>query len=119
MRFAYDGFLQANGQRQNFFYGLTAGQPNREFCFTIDLALLGKNRISFQEIPHLCAQLLGEAEAVSEGALSSYEHYVVSQQDLVTFTAPRRAQEAERDKRRNMQRKVRPKPMAASQHAAI
>ena len=113
MKFAYDGFEQREGLRQTFFSGLAQGQPDQRYCFTVELALLASNRVGLQEVPHLCSQLLGVAEQDNSATLGTFGTYRISQQDLVSFTAERRAQAALREKRKNFHRKPPPKVRTA------
>ena len=113
MKFAYDGFEQREGLRQTFFSGLAQGQPDQRFCFTVELALLASNRVGLQEVPHLCSQILGIAEQGDAASLGGFGKYRISEQDLVSFTAERRAQAALREKRKNFHRKPAPKARAA------
>lgn len=109
MHFSYRGFEQHNGTRQFTFLGLADKQPDRVFHFTVDLTLLTEHQVSIQETPSLCAELL--AKAFADQAVDSYGQYALRVEDLLAFTAPRRAIAATRGKKQW----TRPKPSAASQ----
>jgi hypothetical protein len=109
MHFSYRGFEQHNGTRQFTFLGLADKQPDRVFHFTVDLTLLTQHQVSIQETPSLCAELL--AKALAEQSVDTYGQYALCVEDLLAFTAPRRALAASRGKKQW----TRPKPSAASQ----
>lgn len=109
MQFSYRGFQQDKGVRQYTFVGVVDRRPDLTFHITTDLTLLAQHRVSIQEAPALCVQLLTQALETGEASLEAYYKYAISAPDLLAFTAPRRAQAAIRASRPPM-RVHRPKP---------
>ncbi len=114
MQFSYRGFEQLNGVRRFKFAGIVDKQPQSVFCFSVDLKLLSEHRVSIQETPVLCVQVLTRASLEGAPALEGCLDYALSADDMVAFTAPRRALALAHQNKKPM-RLNRPKPTAASQ----
>lgn len=91
MQLSYRGFEQLKGVRRFKIVDLSA-KPERLFFFTADLGLLAKHRITLQELPGLCFDLLTLASKDGEESVAKFSDYVLVPDDLALFTAPRRAQ---------------------------
>ena len=114
MHFAYRGFAQNNGIRQFKFSGITDKNPSSDFCFSVDIKLLAAHGISLQETPALCVQVLIRSQGEGDIAIETCRDYLLSDPDLVTFTAPRRALALAHQNKKPI-RLNRPKPTPASQ----
>jgi hypothetical protein len=114
MHFSYRGFEQLNGIRKFKFAGVVEKKPQSMFCFSVDLRLLTEHQVSLQETPVLCVQLLTRAFAEGAPKLETCIDYHLGAEDMLTFTAPRRAL-ALAHHNRKPSRLNRPKPSPASQ----
>jgi hypothetical protein len=114
MQFSYRGFEQLNGIRRFKFAGVVEKQPQFSFCFSVDLKLLTEHRVSLQETPALCVQLLTRAAGEGVTTLEGCADYHLGADDMLMFTAPRRAL-ALAHQNKKPTRLNRPKPSAASQ----
>jgi hypothetical protein len=114
MQFSYRGFEQLNGIRKFRFAGVVEKQPQSVFCFSVDLTLLTEHRVSLQETPALCVQVLTKASGESSSSLDNFLNYRLVADDMLAFTAPRRAL-ALAHQNKKPTRLNRPKPTQASQ----
>lgn len=114
MQFSYRGFEQLNGIRKFKFAGVIEKQPQSIFCFSVDLRLLTEHHVSLQETPALCVQVLTRAFAEGASTLEACVNYQLGPEDMLTFTAPRRALALAHSNKRPI-RMNRPKPSHASQ----
>jgi hypothetical protein len=80
----------------------------------VDLKLLVAHSVSLQETPALCVQVLTRTHSEGTLDLSTCIDYVLSESDMLAFTAPRRAL-ALAHKNKKPMRVNRPKPTQASQ----
>lgn len=102
MHFAFQGFEQHEGSRKLKFLCVKDSRPTRVLALTVNIRALVDAGISLQEAPALCVQTLKNACELNSDALPTYEHYELTAQDLVAFTAPRKALAAEREKRKGV-----------------
>lgn len=114
MQFSYRGFEQINGIRRFKFAGVIEKQPQSIFCFSVDLKLLTEHRVSLQETPALCVQVLTRVSTESLASLENCADYQLGPDDMLAFTAPRRAL-ALAHQNKKPTRLNRPKPTQASQ----
>jgi hypothetical protein len=113
MQFSYRGFEQLNGIRKFKFAGMIEKQPQSAFCFSVDLRLLTEHRVSLQEAPALCVQVLTRASNEGDATLETCADYRLGPEDMLTFTAPRRALALAHSNKRPI-RMNRPKPHESS-----
>jgi hypothetical protein len=114
MHFSYRGFEQHDGIRKFKFAGIVDKQPQHLFCFAVDLKLLTEHRVSLQETPALCVQLLMRASKDGVPQIDSTLDYQLGPDDMLAFTAPRRALALAHHNKKPT-RLHRPKPSSASQ----
>jgi hypothetical protein len=114
MHFSYRGFEQLNGIRKFKFAGVVEKQPQNIFCFSVDLKLLTEHRVSLQETPALCVQVLMRASGEGAPKLETCLDYQLGPEDMLQFTAPRRALALAHHNKKPT-RLNRPKPSQASQ----
>jgi hypothetical protein len=114
MHFSYRGFEQHNGIRKFKFAGIVEKQPQELFCFAVDLRLLTEHRVSLQETPALCLQVLMRAAKDGVPQIDPKLDYQLGPDDMLAFTAPRRAL-ALAHQNKKPTRLNRPKPSPASQ----
>jgi hypothetical protein len=114
MHFSYRGFEQLNGIRKFKFAGIVEKQPQHLFCFAVDLKLLTEHRVSLQETPALCLQVLMRASKDGVPQIDAALDYQLGPDDMLAFTAPRRAV-ALAHQNKKPTRLNRPKPSPASQ----
>lgn len=114
MHFSYRGFEQINGIRKFKFAGIVEKQPQHLFCFAVDLKLLTEHRVSIQETPALCLQVLMRAAKDGVPQIDSSLDYLLGTDDMLAFTAPRRAIALAHHNKKPT-RLNRPKPSPASQ----
>jgi hypothetical protein len=114
MHFSYRGFEQLNGIRKFKFAGVVEKQPQNVFCFSVDLKLLTEHRVSLQETPALCVQVLTRGCDEGSTMLDTFVDYRLGPDDMLAFTAPRRAL-ALAHQNKKPTRLNRPKPTQASQ----
>ena len=99
MHFAFQGFEQHEGSRKLKFLCVKDNRPAGTLALSVNIRLLVDAGISLQEAPALCVQVLKAASETSE-TVEAYHDYALTAQDLAAFTAPRKAQAAEREKRK-------------------
>jgi hypothetical protein len=114
MHFSYRGFEQHDGIRKFTFAGIVDKQPQHLFCFAVDLKLLTEHRVSLQETPALCVQVLMRASKDGVPQIDSTLDYQLGPDDMLAFTAPRRAIALAHHNKKPT-RLNRPKPSPASQ----
>jgi hypothetical protein len=114
MHFSYRGFEQNDGIRKFKFAGIVEKQSQHLFCFAVDLKLLTEHRVSIQEAPALCLQLLTRLPKEGVPLMDAAVEYRIESADLLAFTAPRRAV-ALAHQNKKPTRLNRPKPSSASQ----
>lgn len=114
MNFSYRGFEQVNGIRKFKFAGIVEKESQHLFCFAVDLKLLTEHRVSLQETPALCLQVLMRAAKEGVPQIDCSLDYQLGPDDMLAFTAPRRAL-ALAHQNKKPTRLNRPKPSPASQ----
>lgn len=100
MRFAFQGFTQDDGRRCFSFHGIEGNAQKSSFLITIELALLARNRVSLQDGPLFCLQLLTNACLAGTSYLEEFQHYRVSNDDFRSLVVERERQAAEKNARR-------------------
>ena len=83
----YTGFHQAEAIRTCCFDAVAGGHPTQHFTVTVDMALLLKRHIGFQEVPALCLRKL----AADLGAIPGSAHHELNHDDLLAFAVSRAA----------------------------
>ena len=100
MHFAFQGFEQHEGSRKMKFLCVKDNRPAAVVALSVNIRLLVTAGISLQEAPALCVQVLKAASDLSEASMAEYQDYALTAVDLAAFTAPRKAQALEREKRK-------------------
>jgi hypothetical protein len=82
MHFAYEGFTHNDGRRCFTFRGIEEHNPVTVFCIEVDLPLFIQNRVSVQEGPMFCLQLLTTASLAGPSSLERFQNYRVLAEDF-------------------------------------
>ena len=114
MNFAYEGFTQDHDRRCFTFRGMENYHPVRVFSIELDLPLFAQNRITVQEGPMFCLQLLTSALQAGPSFLEKLQHYRILSEDLRTLLQEREQQAAEKALRKTPHRPLQ-KPLSVSQ----
>ncbi len=96
MHFTYEGFTHQQGRRCFTFRGVEEYHPVRVFSIELDLPLFAQNRISVQEGPMFCLQLLTAAFQAGPSFLEKLQHYRVLAEDLRPMLQEREQRAAEK-----------------------
>lgn len=96
MNFTYEGFTQDHGKRCFTFRGVEEHHPISVFSIELDLPLFAQNRISVQEGPLFCLQLLKTALLAGPSFLEKLQHYRVLAEDLRPLLLERERRAAEK-----------------------
>lgn len=96
MHFVYEGFTQAGSRRRFSFRRVEERTPVEVFFIDIDLPLLAQNRVSIQEGPSFCLQLLTKASSEGPICLHRLHSYLVVGEDFRPLIAERQKREAEK-----------------------
>lgn len=113
MNFAYEGFTQDRDRRCFTFRGTQDFHPVSIFSIELDLSLFAQNRISVQEGPMFCLQLLTTALQAGPSFLEKLQHYRVLAEDLRPLLLERERRTAEKAFKKASFRPVR-KPLSVS-----
>lgn len=114
MQFLYQGFTHVGDTRSFMFRGIDEHKSETFFSIHVSLALFARNKVSVQDAPGFCLQLLTHACGSGPDALHKLHQYTVLQEDLLSVLV-------ERDRRANLKalkaapRRVFRKPSPASQ----
>ena len=101
MHFAFQGFEQHEGSRKLKFLYVKDNRPTMMLALRVNIQMLVKSGISLQEAPALCVHILKAISETAEATLPQYGDYALTTEDLESFTAPRKALAAEREKRKS------------------
>ncbi len=96
LHFSYEGFTQAGNKRSFAFRGVDEHTPGALFSIQVELALFIQHRVSLQEGPSFCLQLLTNACALGAVSLGRLENYTVIGEDFRPLTVERQRREAEK-----------------------
>ena len=118
MHFAYEGFTHNGARRSFLFRGVEELNPPCVFSIEIDLSLLALNRVSVQEGPMFCLQLLTTASLDGPSFLEKLHHYIVVGDDFRPLLVERERRAALKALQR-IPRKPARKPAVASQFRGL
>lgn len=96
MYFAYDGFTQSGNTRRFQFRGVEERAPVDLFSIEVDLLLFLQNRVSLQEGPSFCLELLTQAFSAGPVYLERLHSYLVVSEDFRPLLVARQKREAEK-----------------------
>jgi hypothetical protein len=105
--FAYQGFTHDSGKRSFLFHSVEARVPAMAFLIEIDLRLLLQYKISVQDGPSFCLQMLTKASAEGQAHLDKLRSYRVVGEDFRPLVAEREKKEAEKVLRWRAQKQLR------------
>lgn len=106
MHFAYQGFTHKGDTRHFLFASIDKDNPHSAFSIEIELALLTKVRVSVQEGPMFCLQLLSRASQNGPDSLLAFEHYKVVEDDFRLLLSERKVKADEKASRKAPRRPV-------------
>jgi hypothetical protein len=96
MHFVYEGFTQAGSRRRFLFRRVEERTPVEVFAIDIDLPLLAQNRVSIQDGPSFCLQLLTKASSEGPVDLHRLHSYLVVGEDFRPLIVERQRRETEK-----------------------
>lgn len=96
MHFAYDGFTQSGNTRRFLFRGLEERTPVNNFSIDVDLIMFLQNKVSIQEGPSFCLELLTRALAAGQAGLDRLHTYLVVGEDFRPLLVERQKKETEK-----------------------
>ena len=96
MHFAYDGFTQDGSRRSFLFRTVEANTAPDAFSITVDLPLFLQNRVSVQDGPSFCLQLLTRAKETGISLLQGLQTYQVVNEDFRPLQIQREKIKAEK-----------------------
>jgi hypothetical protein len=114
MEFLYRGFTQTGNARSYWFDAVEAGQPAKQCCVCIELALFTRNQLSLQSGPQFCLQLLRAGCQADPRRVGEFQSYNAVESDFASLRSERAAQ-AEAAAHKRPPRRPPPKPSASSQ----
>lgn len=83
MRFLYRGFTHDGDIRSFNFQGIDEAKVEMLFSIHVNLPLFALNKVSMQDAPSFCLQLLTDAYGSAPDTLGKYHEYDVLQDDLL------------------------------------
>jgi hypothetical protein len=119
MQFLYMGFAQQANVRCFRFQGILPRErtaksaPAIDLKLNADLSLLARYKISIQDGPTLCLQILVAALTGAEDNVAAFASYSITLDDVIAFAAARTAIEDAKIAHRKPRRHF--KPLASSQ----
>jgi hypothetical protein len=119
MQFTYEGFTHFGDKRCFLFKGVEERNPVSAFSIEIDLPLLVKNRVSVQEGPMFCLQLLTNASLVGANSLDKLHTYKVIGEDFRPLLVERERKAAEKALRKPARKPARKPPSTSNLHLGI
>lgn len=119
MQFTYEGFTHFGDKRRFLFKGIEERNAVCAFSIEIDLPLLLKNRISVQEGPMFCLQMLTNASLAGGGSLDRLHTYQVVGEDFRPLIVERERKAAEKASKKPARKPVRKPPSTSNLHLGI
>ena len=113
MNFVYEGFTHRGNVRHFRFSGRDGREFVDDFCIEIAFLLFSQNRMSFQEGPQFCLQLLETASTAQPSDLDRFHHYSVVSEDFRPLLVEREKKLAEKNMKAAARRPFR-KPSTGS-----
>jgi hypothetical protein len=96
MHFAFEGFTQDGNQRCFTFRRIEVSAPTSIFSIEVDLRLFAQNRVSVQDGPSFCLELLTKALTAGPVQLEKLQSYQVVGDDFRPLLVEREKREAEK-----------------------
>jgi hypothetical protein len=96
MHFAYEGFTQDGIRRRFRFRAVEASALPDAFAISVDLPLLVQNRVSVQDGPAFCLELLTRAKDGGISLLEGLQSYQVVDEDFRPLLVQREKLKAEK-----------------------
>ena len=96
MHFAYEGFTHHGDVRNFLFSGKDGRDTVDTFCIEVAFLLFSQNRVSLQEGPQFCLQLLETASMAQPSDLDRFHHYSVVSEDFRPLLVEREKKLTER-----------------------
>jgi hypothetical protein len=101
MNFTYQGFTHHNGNRCfNFWSTTTKSLPLTNYSIEVDLMLLSRLRVSVQDGPMFCLEMLKMASAAGLESLEKLQRYQLVEEDFRPLLLEREKVAAEKASRR-------------------
>src|SRR5437763_2849767 len=114
MHFVYDGFTHDGGTRRFLFRGIEERSPSSAFSIEVALPLFAQNRVSVQEGPAFCLQLLMNASLGDPSQLARFQHYKVVGEDFRPLLIERERRAAEKALKKAPRRPLRKPPVSSN-----
>jgi hypothetical protein len=114
MRFLYQGFTHDGDTRSFTFQGIDEHKVETLFSIHVNLPLFARNKVSMQDAPSFCLQLLTNACGSAPEALLKLHQYNVLQEDLLPILMDRERR-AQLKSSKSAPRRILRKPSQASQ----
>jgi hypothetical protein len=96
MHFVYEGFTHHGDVRNFLFSGKDGRDTVDTFCIEVAFLLFSQNRVSLQEGPQFCLQLLETASMGQPSDLDRFHHYSVVSEDFRPLLVEREKKLTER-----------------------
>jgi hypothetical protein len=114
MHFVYEGFTHDGGTRRFTFRGIEERTPASVFSIEVALPLLAENRVSVQDGPAFCLQLLTAASLGDPSQLERLQHYKVVDEDFRPWRRERERRAAEKALKKAPRRPFRKPPVSSN-----
>src|SRR5438876_3700638 len=114
MHFVYEGFTHDGGTRRFTFRGIEERSPTSVFSIEVALPLLAENRVSVQDAPAFCLQLLTTASLGNPSQLQRLQHYKVVGEDFRPLLMERERRAAEKALKKAPRRPFRKPPISSN-----
>jgi hypothetical protein len=114
MHFVYEGFTHDGGTRRFMFRGIEERSPTSVFSIEVALPLFAENRVSVQDGPAFCLQLLTAASLGAPSELERLQHYKVGHEDFRPLLMERERRAAEKALKKTPRRPFRKPPISSN-----
>ena len=114
MHFVYEGFTHHGGTRRFMFRGIEERSEASVFSIEVALPLLAANRVSVQDGPAFCLQLLTTASLEGPIHLERMQHYQVIGDDFRPLLVERERQAAQKALKKAPRRPFRKPPVSSN-----
>lgn len=114
MHFVYDGFTHDGGTRRFMFRGIEERTRASVFAIDVALPLFAENRVSVQDGPAFCLQLLTTASLGDPSQLEKLQHYKVVEEDFRPLLIERERRAAEKALKKAPRRPFRKPPISSN-----
>jgi hypothetical protein len=114
MHFVYEGFTHNGGTRRFMFRGVEERSRASVFAIDVALPLFAVNRVSVQDGPAFCLQLLTTASLGDPSQLERLQHYKVVEEDFRPLLIERERRAAEKALKKAPRRPFRKPPISSN-----